>query len=522
MKYKVLLTTSGLGQRLGDITQFTNKSLVRVGEKPTISYIVEMYPKNVEIVVTLGHFGSHVKQFLQLVYPDRQFTFIEVDKYQGPGSSLAYSILQAYTAIDCPFIFHACDTIVSEKIPEPSCNWLGGYKIENRSDYASFDSNSDGKVTSLKDKGELNQDFSYIGLAGIYDFNEFFQELSQAYLDDSTNSQISDVIALRAMMHNGVTFESREYSQWFDVGNVDGLRRARQLTKDKFEILDKLEESIFLFDKKFVVKFFSDEKLCTNRVIRGKLLGTLVPRILGSDTNFYMYEYVKGDLLSHCASELKITKLLNWADYNLWVPKIEPNFNAKCFDFYITKTKQRIEKFTKETGVQDVDYIINDISIPSIAEMLVDIDAAWLCDGMPSQFHGDFILDNIIYDNGEFILLDWRQDFAGELEIGDLYYDLAKLNHNMIFNHDIVNKNLFTIDIKQNEIRCDILRSHNLVQCQKAITRFCEQYNLDRSKVDMLTALIWINMAALHHYPLNNFLFYFGKYHLYKAIYELS
>ena len=40
-EYKVLLTTSGLGSRLGNLTKFTNKSLVRVGDKPAISYIIE-------------------------------------------------------------------------------------------------------------------------------------------------------------------------------------------------------------------------------------------------------------------------------------------------------------------------------------------------------------------------------------------------------------------------------------------------------------------------------------------------
>ena len=32
---------------------------------------------------------------------------------------------------------------------------------------------------------------------------------------------------------------------------------------------------------------------------------------------------------------------------------------------------------------------------------------------------------------------------SGELRNGDLYYDLAKLNHNLTVNHDIVGKNLF-------------------------------------------------------------------------------
>ena len=37
-----------------------------------------------------------------------------MDNYTGPGSSLLYSILQAKQALQCPFIFNACDTIFDE------------------------------------------------------------------------------------------------------------------------------------------------------------------------------------------------------------------------------------------------------------------------------------------------------------------------------------------------------------------------------------------------------------------------
>ena len=92
--YKVLITTSGLGSRFGNLTDYTNKALIRVADKPAISYIIESYPQDTEFVITLGHFGSHVKQFLQLAYPNYNFTFVEIDKYKGEGSSLGYSILQ--------------------------------------------------------------------------------------------------------------------------------------------------------------------------------------------------------------------------------------------------------------------------------------------------------------------------------------------------------------------------------------------------------------------------------------------
>ena len=47
----------------------------------------------------------------------------------------------------------------------------------------------------------------------------------------------------------------------------------------------------------------------------------------------------------------------------------------------------------------------------------------YVCNGKTSFFHGDLNFDNIIYDDSQkkFLLIDWRQDFAGELEFLDLY-----------------------------------------------------------------------------------------------------
>ena len=77
-------------------------------------------------------------------------------------------------------------------------------------------------------------------------------------------------------------------------------------------------------------------------------------------------------------------------------------YGIKCFDFYINKTKKRIAEYLKNNI--DVD-IINDEYVPSIYDLIDQIDTDWLCNGIPSQFHGDFILDNIIKTEQDFCCL---------------------------------------------------------------------------------------------------------------------
>jgi len=512
VEYKVLITTSGLGSRLGELTNYTNKCLVRVADKPAISYIIESYPENVEFVITLGHFGSHVKQFLQLAYPNHKFTFVEVDNYKGPGSSLGYSLLQCKQEINTPFIFHASDTIITNYEPEyPFKNYIIGSYKEDPAQYRTLHIDAN-KLIKINEKGELNFDFSYVGIAGIKDYELFFSKLEK--LIYNKHEDTSDVHAINNMLSE-VDFYGKWVNghDWFDIGNTTELNKTKKVFHSSIEVLDKVDESIFFFDD-FVIKFFSNSTVNKNRVARAYNLGSLVPEILGSTENFYKYKKAKGALFSKSVDSQTFSNFLEWAKSDLWVLQpstINNNFKEKCYDFYITKTKQRISQYLKNNIENDY---INGQYIHDVYDLINVIDSDWLCDGLPSQFHGDFILDNIIETEDSFKLIDWRQDFAGDLHIGDLYYDLAKLNHNLTVNHDIVNKNLFGSS-KEN---CHILVNSKLKECEEILHSFIIKNGLDLKKVKVLTAIIWINMAPLHEYPFNNFLFNFGKYNLYKNL----
>ena len=52
--YKVCILAAGVGSRIGDVTNNINKALLPVNFKAVISYIIEKFPKNIEIVIAVG------------------------------------------------------------------------------------------------------------------------------------------------------------------------------------------------------------------------------------------------------------------------------------------------------------------------------------------------------------------------------------------------------------------------------------------------------------------------------------
>lgn len=522
MTYKVLVTTSGIGSRLGDLITHTNKALVRIGRKPAISYIVEAYPKEIPIVVTLGYYAQQIQDFLELAYPDRQFEFVRVAKYKGEGSSLGYSMLQAKNKLQCPFIYHACDTLViGEIIPEPNTNWVGGFKGDDSTSYASWKV-IDKNTIIFNEKGAIEFDYLHIGLIGISEYEKFWLQLKKLYKNDPNNSTLNDGQAITGMLERDSTFRLIPFSSWLDIGNVAALEHARATVPDHFENLDKKDESIFLFDK-FVVKFFYDKEIVKKRVERAKILKGLVPEIEGAKENFYKYTFVNGELYSRVVTPDDFKIFLRWSKDNLWIKKesVTPqDFKQHCRYFYYDKTLQRLNRFFDSVGISDEQNIINGKEVPDVKTILSQVDFDELSLADQYRIHGDYILDNIIKTPDSYALLDWRPDFGGLIEVGDIYYDLAKLHHNLHVNHGIINSGQYNINSQDNIIDCDILRRETMVECQSVLYDFLGENDFDIRRVKILTGLIWLNMSPLHHYPFNLFLFYFGKLYLWRAVKE--
>ena len=135
MKYKVCILAAGVGSRVGDFSDYINKAILPVNSKAAISYIIEKFPEDIEIVIAVGHKKETVINYLSLAYPERKFTYVEIDKYIGPGAGPGYSLLQCREYLQSPFVFFAADTIVIEDIPVPDHNWFGIAPVKDTENY---------------------------------------------------------------------------------------------------------------------------------------------------------------------------------------------------------------------------------------------------------------------------------------------------------------------------------------------------------------------------------------------------
>jgi len=117
--------------------------------------------------------------------------------------------------------------------------------------------------------------------------------------------------------------------------------------------------------------------------------------------------------------------------------------------------------------------------------------------------------DNILSTGtNEFKLIDWRQDFGGIVEVGDLYYDLAKLYGGLILNYDLIKKNLFEYTEEGLEISYDFHTRNSMRDYITILEDYIVKNGFDLKKVKLLVGIIYLNMSPLHHYPFDKMLFF--------------
>tara|TARA_R110000824_G_scaffold10866_1_gene47519 strand:+ start:17917 stop:19350 length:1434 start_codon:yes stop_codon:yes gene_type:complete len=475
-----------------------------------------MYPDDTEFIITLGYLGHLVRQYIEIAHPDINATFVDVDKYEGPDSSLLYSMSCAKKYLNTePFVFHACDTIT--KISDFSIeeNWLCGYPTTNNTQYRTFNTQKDGVITKLNEKGETKSDYDYIGVCGINDFKSFW-DISEDILNREEGHP-SDYDVILRMINEGNSFSSVITDTWHDIGNPESLNEANKNVSCSYHVLDKEDEDIYIVNGN-VIKFFSDEIISKNRVVRANKLKGIVPTITSSSDNFYSYEYQNGSVVSTVVDRQIFSNLLHWARENLWkTMEDDGEYKQRCVSFYKDKSISRLSKFCKKNNLVEEAEIINGKEIPTMFQMLSELDYENLHHHEPTQFHGDFILENIIQTDNGLTLIDWRQDFSGSTSYGDLYYDLAKLNHNLTFNHDYITRGLYTCNVDC-EVTIDLSIPFRTIECQEILKQFCSNENIPYNKIKILTSLVWLNMSALHEHPLDKFLYYFSRYNMFNSL----
>jgi len=490
-----------------------HKALLPVENKAVITHILNKLPKSVEIVIAVGYKSEQIKSYLSITHPDRNITYVDIDNYDGTGSGPGLSLLKCEKHLQSPFIFTSVDTIVEESfgLEDVKCNWVGWSDIKKTesSSYCLID----GETHVIKFYYGYG-DKAFIGMAGVYDYEDFWNGLREKSLMKNEHQVFNGLNALNEI--------ELKYFNWYDTGNDKAYNNIRNKFCNEIVAL-KNDEAIFIDNDK-VIKYFYDEKIVDQRIERLKYLNGSSPIVKKLNNNMYYYDIIHGNTLSlvHDDAILK-NIILYWYD-KLGSVRYEKSesFLINCKKMYKEKTYERC-KFFEDKNIDKIEYI-NGVKVNSIKDMLDKVDWNSIYENsIPSKFHGDYQPENIICEHdGNFQLIDWRQSFGDSLEIGDFYYDLGKLYHALLINGKDVNNKLYHAEIKDNKAYVSYHSRSNLMRLYDELKNFCDRNNYSWKNIELLGTLQYLGISSLyqnfHDGKYGEFLFLYGKYLLSKFI----
>jgi len=534
---KVVIPCAGTGSRLGTFTKSINKALITIGNLPVISRVIDQFPEDITVVIVLGYKGYELKAVLEAFYPKRKFIFETVSKYEGPGSGLTISLRAVEKHLQEPFYFIPNDTIVKNSSFDGfQGNFVTGVKA---SSYPEIDINQYRTITlgdnlqpiSINRKG-VNSPYVYVGFAGIHDYASFWDGMK--YADDTTG----EAAGIVHMMNSGLAFEYYN-PVWLDTGNPKSLNQVKKdvaVNSNDFNILDKDGESIWFYDSR-VIKFSTDVEFIKNRVNRAKSLPTDVnqtnityPKLIDYNMYTYQYDFITAQTVSQSIEEGTFG-LEDFVTILEHVDDIEKDAIDKVVnldEFYKYKTVSRLKSYFNRFELTEVNDIINGVPYGKVLE---DIESGvfdyWFEmltteSHLTPYYHGDFHFENILKNDRDFTLIDWRQNFISVdgKDVGDTNYDYAKLLHGLYVSHLQVHLGNYHVKHnKSNEVIFDIKTS---LMYSKMIDKMRSMLGEDRFRlIKFLTGIIFLNIAALHDpFEYCQLLYYMGKTLVFDTVNE--
>lgn len=226
---KVVIPLAGKGTRLRPHTHVTPKPLMRVGDKPVMSYILDDLRElgvNRAVFIT-GHLKEKVQQFMEEQYPDFQADYVE--QVQQRGTADAIALAEPFVEEDMLIIFvdtlFDADLGLVKHLPDDVAGVLWAKEVEDYQRFGVIVTDEQGFMKQIIEKPkEPISKLANIGLYYIRDWKLLFQGIHHVMNSrpgPSGEFYLTD--AFQYMVDHGARLKVVPIEGWYDAGKPETL-----------------------------------------------------------------------------------------------------------------------------------------------------------------------------------------------------------------------------------------------------------------------------------------------------------
>jgi len=231
---KVIIPLAGKGARLRPHTHVTPKPLLRVADKPVMSYILDdLRDLGVdEAIFITGHLKEKVEHYVRTEYPEFRAHFVEQAEQNGTAGAVELAKEFANEDLLIMFVdtlFDADLSLVKSLEPEAA----GIIWVKEVEDYQRFGvvvTDEQGYMKQIIEKpSEPISRLANIGLYYIRDWKLLFEGIQHVLRSDpgaSGEYYLTD--AFQYMIDHGARLKVVEVAGWYDAGKPETLLETNQ------------------------------------------------------------------------------------------------------------------------------------------------------------------------------------------------------------------------------------------------------------------------------------------------------
>lgn len=525
----VLIPAAGrVPEGLLALSNITCPAMIPVGGRPVIHWTLS-YLRSLgfsRFVVAVARRGMFVEELVDCGFgQDCQVEFITPSKDGGVGRTIMELADRVATKHALVVLGDTHFQFADPKALDGDVPFVLTNPVEDSYRWCIAETRADGTIRRLRDKEE-GLEGPLDALIGVYYFPDAGALKSAAHDNVATAEAAhkrAELAGILDRINAQAPIHAVRAGSWLDAGNADMQARAHQALLQARAFNEVRIDPVM----GTLTKRSRDSEKFINEVNYLRLLpadlAVLFPRVLSYSIDWsdpwveleyygyptlsevFLFENVDPGVWQRVFAHLDEIVRTRFGKHARPVPA------GAVHEMYVGKTRRRLETMRAAPELaallrHEGEVVVNGTAMPNLALLWPRIEAEVArleASANGAIVHGDLCLSNILYDLRSRIvkLIDPRGSFGAVGLYGDPRYDVAKLWHSVHGLYDFITNDLFRVSIDGTRVDLSIraTTAHREIEGRFAGVFFQGEHAHDRRDVQLITALLFASMPALHY-----------------------
>ncbi|MCZ6477183.1 MAG: sugar phosphate nucleotidyltransferase [Gemmatimonadetes bacterium] len=224
---QAIIPLAGKGTRVRPHTHSRPKPLLRVGNRPVLSYVVDQLVESgvTELICITGHLADQIESYLAREYPGLEKRYVEQVEQRGTADAIRLArplIRGPVLIVFVDTIFDADLSLIESRPEDDGIIWAK--EVEDYQRFGVIVTDDNGYMSRIVEKpAEPISRLANIGLYYIRDHELMFEGIAEVMAREPLLGEYFLTDAFQYMIDQGSRIFTAEVEGWWDCGKVETL-----------------------------------------------------------------------------------------------------------------------------------------------------------------------------------------------------------------------------------------------------------------------------------------------------------